>query len=221
MWLGLRHPATWIWTRILWQHNPKYFTASDFKIEFGTVLWKPVFLHQSSCLKLQSHWKPWDILPGQFHHKCLKDSLLYPYRTKLFPKCLSCYLCNAVSLNSSNDTFPEYSLRWQNKMNRPLFVSWHFDSSRKSTLGHAPLITDGRWEWIQTDGYFLTGCATNWRCWVPGPQLKLLNCATHRKVKDDPPFKRSEWAQCSVLVLALPGREAEMWNTTYAHLYLY
>lgn len=55
-------------------------------------------------------------------------------------------------------------------------------------------LSDKRREWVKTDGYFLTGAVTNWRCRGPGSNL---NCLIVRR--GWPLFKQSEWAQCPLL----------------------
>lgn len=165
-----------MWPQTVWQPEPNHLTASKFKTVFPTLLWKPVSTHAETNNPTGSLES---VLPGPLHHKCLQLSLPSTYRTKPLLQAEKGHHQMYTCCNSSHDTFPE----------RPALGDWGSGQATHctNTLEAAEaahqgslLITDTKVT-VGTDryGYFLSGCLTHWRCWIPGPQLQLINCSVH------------------------------------------
>lgn len=145
-----------------------------------------------------------------FHHRCLRIIFSLLRESNPFQNALCCYLSSSAGINSNTDRFPEKSLGWQEDMARLPTASWHWQQREKHQDTFTLSQTEGE-SWYKP-------MAISWLCdWLEVlstcPGLNCLIVPSIKRQKEDPPFKQSEWAECSVLVPVLPWREAETWNT--------
>lgn len=138
----------------------------------------------------------WDVLSDWLHHKCLRDCLFSPDRAKPFPKFSMLLLEQFCWIQQQHIPRDEpWVTGGYGQATHCIPTLWQ--QWEKHTRTHSPYHRGS--VRVGTNWWLLPDDVVDWRCRVLGPGLNCLIVPSTKRQKEDPPFKQSKWAQCSVL----------------------